>query len=372
MRLLYFIYFGGVGAYFTFLNVYYREIGLSGTQIGLVNTLSPLVSIFAATMWGLLNDRWGQPPKVLRITIPGTILACLALSFVHSFPLIILFSCLMSFFICATIPLMDNTTLRLLGEARSRYGQVRVTGSFGYILATFTTGYLYEVTGLHWIFYTYAAIMGLFLLVAIRLPNEPVRISGSIWGGLGQMVRQAAWVVFAISSFLLWVSNTGTFTFIGITVREMGGTDRLIGLVSMMSAVTEIPILLTSDRLLRRFGSTALIVAAFCFFTLRGVLLAIMPAPEWAAPISMLGGISFSLFWVSAVGYANDAAPEHLKSTAQGLLFSIMNLAGMAGSLNAGWVYDEFGFRGLYWTTAAVALAGLALFTLGRIRFARR
>ncbi|MBE0696118.1 MAG: MFS transporter, partial [Anaerolineaceae bacterium] len=187
-----------------------------------------------------------------------------------------------------------------------------------------------------------------------------------------QMIRQGAWMVFALSALLLWISNNGTMNFIGITVQEMGGSDRLIGLVWMMSAVAEIPIMFTSDRLLRRFGSTRLLITAFSIFTIRGILLAIMPAPEWAAAISMLGGVSFSLFWVSAVSYANDSAPDHLKSTAQGLLFSIMNLAGMAGSLNAGWLYDHLGFRGLYWTTAAVAAAGLVLFVVGRLKFAHK
>ena len=60
LRVLYFLYFGALGGYWTYLNVYYREIGLSGMQIGLVNTLSPLVSIFAATMWGMVNDRLGR------------------------------------------------------------------------------------------------------------------------------------------------------------------------------------------------------------------------------------------------------------------------------------------------------------------------
>jgi MFS family permease len=116
MRVLYFLYFGALGGYWTYLNVYYKQIGLSGTQIGLVNTISPLVSIFAATMWGLLNDRLGRPRLILRITMPGVIAACFGLSLVHNFFLIILFSCLISFFVCATIPLLDNTTLRLLGE----------------------------------------------------------------------------------------------------------------------------------------------------------------------------------------------------------------------------------------------------------------
>ncbi len=369
MRVLYFFYFGSIGAYWTYLNVYYKEFGLSGTQIGLVNTFGPLVSIFAATLWGLLNDRLGNPRLLVRIAVPGSILAALGLSIAQSYLAIILFSCTMALFISAVIPLMDNTTLRLLGDQRDRYGRIRVGGSVGFILTSLASGYLYDITGLRWIFYSYAVLMGLLLLVAGGLPRVAVRISGSSapFAGVGQMMRQPPWLVFAISALLLWISNNGVMNFIGITIQEMGGTSRLIGLMWMTSAIIEIPLLFTSDRLLRRFGPTTLITTAFTLFTLRGILFALMPSPEWTLPISILGGISMSLFMVSAVNYANDSAPEHLKTTAQGLLFSIMNMAGIVGSLSAGWVYDNIGFRGLFWTTAIISFTGLVVFISGRL-----
>jgi PPP family 3-phenylpropionic acid transporter len=368
MRLLYFLFFGAVGGYWTFLNVYYRSIGLSGTQIGLVNTLAPLVGIFASTLWGLLNDRLGNPRRLLLIAAPGVICAALLLSTTQAYGLIMLFAGLLALFNSAIQSLMDNTTLRLLGERRGQYGRYRVGGSFGFIITSFTAGYLYEVTGLHWIFYTYAAIMGLFVLGAVWLPREPVRLSGSLWGGLSKMVRQPAWLLFAASACLLWISNNGTMNFIGIVVKDMGGSDQLVGLAWMTSALAEIPIMLTGDRLLRRVGPTRLLAVAFTSFTLRSALLAVMPRPEWAPFIGLLGGVSFALFWLSSVSYSHDAAPEHLKSTAQGLLFSIMSVANMAGSLSSGWLFDHAGPHGMFWAMTAFAASGLILFIIGRVR----
>jgi len=186
------------------------------------------------------------------------------------------------------------------------------------------------------------------------------------------MVRQPAWMVFAVSAFLLWISNNGTMAFIGIVVQGMGGSAPLIGLVWMASAVAEIPIMFTSDRLLKRGGPTLLISLAFITFIVRSVLFATMPSPTWAPWIASLGGLAYSLFWMSAVTYANDSAPDHLKSTAQGLLFSLLNLAGMAGSLFSGWMYDVAGPRGLFWAMAAFASAGMVIFVVGRVVFRNR
>lgn len=369
VRALYFLYFGGVGAYWSFINVYYKSLGLSGTQIGLVNTAAPLAAIGAATLWGMLSDRLGQPRKVLSISLPGVILSAMALSTAQPFGLIVLFACLLAMFNSATIPLLDNTTLRLLGERRGQYGRYRVMGSFGFILASLTAGYLYEITGLIWIFYIYAAIMALMLLFAFGLPGQPVRLAGgSVWRGLGQMIRQPAWVLFAAASILLWMANVGTMNFLGITIEDLGGAKRLIGLASMSAALTEIPILYTSERLLARFGPVRLQVAAFAAFIIRGALLAVMPSAGWAVPISALGGMAFALYWISAVAYANESAPEHLKSTAQALLFSLLNLAGMAGSLVTGWLYDHTGYSGLFWATSGFAALGLGVLAAGRLR----
>lgn len=369
MRALYFLFFGGVGVYWTFINVYYREnLGLSGTEIGMVNTVAPLVGLIAATLWGVLNDRLGSPRMVLRIAIPGVIVSVLLLSTAETFLWVTLFSSLMALFNSAQIPLMDNTTLRLLGEQRGRYGRYRVLGSFGFILTSVSSGYLYAVTGLQAIFYAYALIMGLLLLCSSWLPNERVRLTGSPWSGLGEMVRQRAWLIFAICATLLWISNNGTQNFIGIAVQGMGGTAELIGLVSMMSAVVEVPILFTGHYLLERFGTTRLLVISFILFIVRSALLAVMPQPEWAIFISALSGAAFSLFWISSVAYANDSAPEALKSTAQGVLFSILNLAGMVGSLGSGWLFDVAGARGLFWGMSLIAAAGLVIFIAGRMR----
>jgi PPP family 3-phenylpropionic acid transporter len=370
VRVLYFLYFAGVGAYWIFLNVYYASLGMSGTQIGVVNTLAPLTAIVAATLWGVLSDRLGQPRKVLRIAIPGVIVSTLLLSTARPFGLIILFACLVALFNSATIPLLDNTTLRLLGERRGQYGRYRVLGSVGFILTSLAAGYLYEVTGLTWIFYVYALIMLGLVLAAAGLPHQPVRLAGSsVWSGLGQMVRQPAWLMFAIASTLLWIANNGTMNFLGITIEQMGGAERLIGLASMVSAVAEIPIMVYSERLLRRIGPAWLQVAAFALFVARGALLAVMPRPEWAIGAGVLGGVGFAFYWISAVAYAHESAPEHLKSTAQALLFSLLNLAGMAGSLFSGWLFDQAGHSGLFWAMAASSALGLVVFGWGQVRY---
>ena len=74
--------------------------------------------------------------------------------------------------------------------------------------------------------------------------------------------------------------------------------------------------------------------------TLR-LLLWIMPSVTWVLGLAMLQGLSYGLFLVSAVAYVNDLAPDALKSTAQGLMVSVMSLANLTAGLAGGWLLDN-------------------------------
>ena len=52
----YFFLFAGIAFISPFLVLYYQELGFSGTQIGLLTGVSPLVTFFSATLWTGLAD----------------------------------------------------------------------------------------------------------------------------------------------------------------------------------------------------------------------------------------------------------------------------------------------------------------------------
>ncbi|MCX7670943.1 MAG: hypothetical protein N2439_12830, partial [Anaerolineae bacterium] len=77
-------------------------------------------------------------------------------------------------------------------------------------------------------------------------------------------------------------------------------------------------------------------------------------------------GTSYGFFLVAAVAYANELAPDELKSTAQGLLVSVMSLANLGAGLAGGWLLDSIGHRGLFLAMMGVCLVALGVFVAGR------
>lgn len=368
LKSLYFTIWGAIGAFWPFIYVYYRTaIGLSGTEIGLVVMASAAMGTLSAPLWGMLNDRLGRTRVLLTIQALGLAAVCLAVSQLHTFVSILVAMGLFSVFSSPIMPLLDSTTLGVLGERRDLYGSYRAWGTIGFVITCTLAGFLVERIGLGLIFPAYAAGVLVFWLLSLRLPERRAARGGpSRLSGLRQMVRQRAWLIFMISVFLLWFSVMGAFAFLGIVIVEMGGAQRLVGLSSTIAALTEIPTFQYSARLLRRFGPPIMLTIAIGVYAFRLLLYAFMPSPTWVLWLALLQGASYGFFLVAAVAYANELAPDALKSTAQGLLVSVMSLANLGAGLAGGWLLDFIGRRGLFLAMMATCLVALGVFMAGQ------
>jgi len=75
LTLFWFTYFGSLGIFFPYFSLYLREnAGLSGTQLGVVLAISPLVGMIAQPLWGQVADRTGARSRVLAFLTLGTAL----------------------------------------------------------------------------------------------------------------------------------------------------------------------------------------------------------------------------------------------------------------------------------------------------------
>jgi PPP family 3-phenylpropionic acid transporter len=322
--------------------------------------------------WGVLNDRFGKTRLFVMVATAGTTCSALAISVLPGWPWVILGSSSFSIFSSALIPLLDSTTLSLLGEHKEAYGRQRIWGSFGYIVTSAGAGILLQQTGMRAMFPAYAVVMAGFFIAASGLPNRPIHLGGFSLRGLGQMVRQPSWLVFSGSIILLGLGFAGVSNFVSVMIKTLGGSESLIGLSWTMAAISELPILYFSAELLRRWGPARVVATGLATYGIRFALYAIMPSPAWALGIHALCGSGFGLFWVGAVAYVSEIAPPHLKTTSQGLLMSLMSIASVGSSLITGWLFDQAGPRGLSLALAASCFLSLVLFSVGQTAIRRR
>ena len=370
--MLFFFQFAAIGVYFAYINMYYSQAGLSGTQIGLLNMTTALVGVASVAGWGYLSDRTGKNRLLIAAGAGGAMLIAQAAPLVHSFWGFLALASLGSALGAAPSTLVDSTTLALLGSHREDYGRYRLGGSIGYILAALAAGGIFDRAGLILIFPVYGVVMTLFALSALLLPDIPV--SGPkerTRGDMRELVRKPAWIIFTLSTFLAWIAINAALMFMGVTLQAMGANQSLIGLALTIGAITEIPFMLYSGALLRRFGPMRLLLVGFSLMVIRFFLLGWMPEPEWAVAINSLNGPAFVFFWNSAITYLNKMATPATAATAQGLFNSTISLGGVVGSLLSGYLFDLLGPTGMYTVMGCCMLAALALFWSGN-RFTSR
>jgi PPP family 3-phenylpropionic acid transporter len=372
IRILFFFQFAGIGIFVSFINVYLHDAGLNGTQIGLVGMLASLSGMLGATLWGYLSDRTARPRIILIIGALGTALVGQLYPLAGSFPGFAIIASLFGVFNSATNTLVDSLALSFLGNRRDDYGRYRLGGSFGFVLATSISGLVFERIGLSAMFPAFGLIGLAFILTASFLPSRAVQRQSPRLKSISTMIRQPVWLILISTVFLLWLASSGSFAFLNITIKNMGGSDSLVGFVFTTSALVEIPFMAYSGSLIRRFGASRLLWIAAMGYILRFFLYSQMGAPEWALGISAISGPMYVLFWNSTINVANQLAPSGLAATAQGLVVSTTSFAGVIGTLLSGWLFDLLGSSGLFMVLAGFCVLGFLLYSFSQIRLMRK
>jgi PPP family 3-phenylpropionic acid transporter len=365
VKFLYGFYYSAFGLFSSFGNVYYHAIGLTGSQVGWISSMNPLLGLFAGPIWGGLSDLYGVSQLLMLIAVGGVTFAMLGLSAGHTFAWLLIFTAIYSFFNGTIIPLIDSTNFAALGAKRENYGRQRIWGSIAYIVVTFIGGMILDRVGLIWVFYGCAIFMAALFAFLLFLPSRRVRMSGSIWSDFGALTSRTDWRFFIASLFIVGISIAGMNNFLGIYIKSMGGPDTLVGWVNSLSALSEVPVMFFGAVLIRKIGEKKMLAIAFSTYAVRFLLYSLLPGPYWALPIAVIHGISFGFYWVAGVVYANRLAPENMKATSQALFVATTSLANVISSPFSGMVMDRFGPAALFRCLSVICLLGLLVLLIG-------
>ena len=362
-KAFYFCFYAAGACLVPFIPLYYRAVGLSGAQIGLLAGLAPIVTWFAAPLWGAIADATHRHRAVLSVTILGTLATILLLSRATNLLWLLPIVAAYALFSAPIMPLVDNSVMALLGERSALYGRQRVWGAIGWGIAGYAAGFLVEGWGIGFAFYGYLALMGIGLLVSSQLAIRPVSIAQPFWQGVGTLVRNRPLMVFLITVLFASMGSSVVHGYLFLFMADLGASERLMGLSLTVSTLSEMPVFFFSGWLLRKVGARGLLLLALGAYVVRLLAYTFMPDVWYVLPINLLHGLTFSAMWVAGVSYANQVAPKGLGATAQGLLTGVsMGLGAASGALLGGLMYDSLGPVTLYRAAAVWVAVGLVFF----------
>jgi PPP family 3-phenylpropionic acid transporter len=361
----YFTFYAGIACWGPYIALYYKHLGLSGVQIGLLSATAPLGMALLAPVWGSLADSRGAHRLILRIALLTTGVVALLIAGASSFwqvlPLIIVLALVGT----TASPLLDSYGVIISAQHGIGFGQLRVWGSIGYTVIVWVIGYAMggEVSRLF--LFCYAATLVLTCLMTIGLPARREQRSQNRWRGAPMMLRRPDIRMLLLTVFFLSISTNPVFALFGLYIADLGGSTSMLGATSALAAVSEFPVLFFGSRLIRRWGSQRIFLAALCIYILRIFLYSIIPSVEWVLPVQLLHGFSFGLYLMASVTLIHDLVGPDLTATAQGLLASAMACGQIVGSLVAGFALDRIGIVAIYRFSAGITLLALVVFVIG-------
>lgn len=363
--------FAARGLAIPFINLYLVSVGFTGAQIGILTSISALVQLTVSPLLHTLADRTGRHRQLYYGFVIGNICACIGIVAFSNAP--ILLGSMVLFRDLADGPgtaLLSQLTITWLDQrGRQIYGKLRAWGSFGWSITTLISGGIFAIGGYPLLFIL-SALFNVAVLPLIRvLPQHTteMRIHSALPAS-----RPRGFYILLASIFLYFVGASAFTAFSFIYYKQdLGANNQLIGVISSVSALSEIPAMLLIDRLIRRADIS--ITLAIGLFGL-GVLwfaLSQLSSTVFLIPLMMLRGTFYTLQVVSLTLLVSRISHPVNAATNQALAqVTIPGLAILLTGAVSGWLFDHAGARSLFQLAALLALISAGLLVIARRQLA--
>ena len=274
---------------------------------------------------------------------------------------------LFTLFQVAIIPLGDSLIAAAATRRAIPYGELRLWGSIGFALSGLIYGQVGRSLGLQSLFPGYALLMALALPVAWQMvKREPPPARTAMDRPLA-LLKNRTLALFLLVAALAAIGISGGYLFLYVFLGTLGAGAGLIGAVSAVGALTEVPFMIWGGSLIKRWGARAIFAAGMALIALSWGFYAVLRTPALAPLIQLLSGAGMGLLWPAGVTYVAREAPAGRDATAQSLLNATMyGVAPLIATQLAGGVFDASGPRAVLGVSAAAMVAGVLLFLLVR------
>nr|BFD43599.1 MFS transporter [Pseudomonas sp. FFPRI_1] len=360
----YLFYFALLGSTAPFLALYFDHLGFSSARIGELVAIPMLMRCVAPNLWGWLGDYSGRRLAIVRFGAVCTLL-CFSLIFVSkSYAWLAMVMALHAFFWHAVLPQFEVITLAHLQGQTSRYSQIRLWGSIGFILTVVALGRLFEWLSLDIYPVALVVIMGGIVVSSLWVPNAQPSTQGARLSAEGflEQLRAPGVLAFYLCVALMQMSHGPYYTFLTLHLERLGYTRGLIGMLWALGVVAEVLMFLAMSRILARFSVRRVLLASFLLAALRWLLLGSLAELLWVLLLAqVLHAATFGSFHAAAIHFVQRSFGARQQGQGQALYAALAGTGGALGALYAGYSWNALGATLTFSIASVAALAAAVI-----------
>ncbi|MBO1001168.1 MFS transporter [Pseudogracilibacillus auburnensis] len=343
----------------SFLPLYLKFKGLTGTEIGWVLAIGPFASIISQPFWGYLSDKYKTVKRMLILSTIGMLIISVIFFQMDSLLTILILGALFFFFSSPVGALSDSLAQRQAQQLKISFGSIRMWGSVGFAFSSLVVGEILTKFGIQVIVWPYVIIGTILLIIAFTISDvkseeesTPVNLAD-----ISMLLKNKPFIFFLLFMMFITITHRANDSFIGIYITEVGGSEGLVGIAWFVGVISEAAVFAFAGLWFRKYSPITFVIIASILYCIRWFIYGMAPSPYFIISFQVLHGVTFGIFYIAAFDYVTKLIPNLLQSTGHLIFYSVMfGVSGIIGSMAGGKMIEAFGGQIMY--------LGMGLFTL--------
>ena len=205
----------------------------------------------------------------------------------------------------------------------------------------------------------FLAALSILSLRAPAMGREP-RVFAQTLG----ILRRPRVFLFLAASAVYYSAHAAYDSCFSLHLRRLGETDAFVGVAWAVGVAAEIVFMLAAPRFMGKRDSGALLTLCAAVAATRWALLSWGTSQAALLASQTLHAITFGLWYLSLVKFAQEQAPDHLRTSLQSFAYAFMGVGMVTGFLAGGQALEHLDGFALFRYGAATAGGALTLYAL--------
>ncbi|GGH08376.1 MFS transporter [Alsobacter metallidurans] len=372
----------GLGPYLAIYLLAVRgpQQGWDEATIGLVMTVAGIAGLVAQAPAGALIDRTSRKRAVIIAAALAVTLSSLALPFISSFAAVAATQSVAAVAGAVFPPALAAITLGIVGPRHfaRRVGRNEAFNHAGNAVSAAIAAGCAALFGPIVVFWLMALLAVLSIGATLMIPADAV--DDAVARGLDHRAGEpdeapSGWrtllenrllLLFAVLAALFHLANAAMLTSVSQLLSRLAGKESATSLVAICivaAQVVMVPVAMLVGAKADAWGRKPLFLAAFGVLALRGALYTLSDNPYYLVAVQCLDGVGAGVYGaLFPVVVADLTRGTGRFNVAQGAVGAAQGLGAAVSATLAGVIIVSFGYGAAFWSLAAIAAVGFALY----------